>query len=1149
MQDISQIEKIITAHIGYCKKIAKDIKESASAFVDKPSKQTLKSDEELKVGEERLGELLTNPRKKAYFQSVHSSLKREIEPCCKQVREKLEEVNGKIRDIKARFDYINPESISQLKADFVRVHEEIRGRADESSLDGLRECIESFADSHKMLASLFSIKVCYPYNQRTYSFDVNLDRLVEDIEDQLSCATASHGKFKAEIIVYSTGAKGKVAEWYLVTHSHEFRSIDNALKNVEEYCNDVFPKRQHLYWLERKINEYEESLETNTRELAEYNRQKAKYNKALKSLDSLLRDKSLACFYHCIDTITGLHAVRDEDPLLMPIDYPDQMTEEEIDAIVTRIKTNAAKRYSCAYIGDGYCSSLYGLEYGRDHWLIPSFRPWTGGMWVNKPEVMSRLIFNMLLSLPIKQVRLTFVDLDMSGYASEYLGWMDPILYHNAPIVKEQELHRRIEQWQQRMADVLSRTDDIRTYNEERRVFLYPYEVVVLPSYPASYSPAILKNLEPLINSGWRGGITFILHDNHAEPRRSPFQWLGSVWTYRADPKHLVYPTFIYDHQQLRKTLLEYISLEARREEEAPEVRQDLSAIGADGYLHSEADVKVPIGRNAGREVSFRLDVGSHAHAFILGQSGSGKSVLLHNILANLIINYPPEELQLYLLDFKLGGVEFNRYQDIKHIAALLVDSNDREITLEILRDLGEKMRRRGEMMREAGVSNLQEYNQTHSEHLPQILLVADECHELFHGRLDKVQSEINRILVRIAKEGRSQGVHLILSTQTIASTNIPKELLNNISDHYLFKCTPGDSESLVRDSSRHTSGLKTGNVFRNDCDGTGIFRVFNVQRDQTEQMIQMARRKAQEYLSAGEYYFCGKQTFRLDGRIADRIASQSGRWLYGIPGIGIDLKQTPIWIRLKRDTGDNILISGYDECGQTLRTALELTLSMLISSHHTHAPYSITVLDCIDEDEGNYPSLLDGLQAAGVNIVRGRSKCDFIARLAGQLREAKAMPSIVVMLGQDRFRELRLDLPLVSPDSTHGTANDHETFLHKRNTRTVKSELDYLLQNGSEQGVHFIWHIDKVQNLLFEPVITPQMVFSRFKHLIFHRSAADIVSRLRLPEGMQLENLSDDEERLRAYYYNDSDCSYRLFAPFGDTAADEIEKFIKVHD
>lgn len=1146
MQDISHIEEVITAHIDYCKKIAKDIRESASVFMDKPPKQTLKSDAELKVEEERLGEQLTDPRKKAYFESVHSSLKREIERCCKQVREKLEEVRGKIKDIKVRFEHVNPESISRLKADFVRVHEQIRGQADESSLDGLRECIESFAASHKMLASFFSIKVCYPYNQRTYSFEKDLDKLEEDIEYQLTCSTASHGKFKAEIVVSATGGKGKVAEWYLATHSHEFRSIEYALKNVEEYCNDVFPKREHLRWLEREINNYEEWLEYNIRELAEYNRKKAEYNAVLKSLDYLLRTKSLACFYHSIDTIAALHAIRDEDPLLMQIGYPDQMTEEEIDAIVTRIKTNAARRYSCAYIGDGYCGRLNGLEYGRDHWLIPSFRPWAGGIRANSGEVMGRLIFNMLLSLPVKQVRLTFVDLDMSGYASEYIGWMDPILYHNAPIVKEQELHRRIEQWQQRMADVLSRTDDIRTYNEQRRAFLYPYEVVVLPSYPSSYSQAILKNLEPVINNGWRGGITFILHDYHAEAVESPFHWLNWVSTHRPDPEHLVYPTFIYDHPQLRKTLLEYINREARKEEAAPEVRQDISALADDGYVHSEADVKVPIGRDAEREVSFKLDVGSHAHAFILGQSGSGKSVLLHNILANLVLSYPPEELQLYLLDFKLGGVEFNRYRHIKHVAALLVDSNDREITLEILRDLSEKMRRRGETLREAGVSNLQEYNKRHSEHLPQILLVADECHELFHGRLDKVQSEINRILVRIAKEGRSQGVHLILSTQTIASANIPKELLNNISDHYLFKCTPGDSESLVRDSSRHTSGLKTGNVFRNDCDGAVVFRVFNAERDHLEQMLQMARRKAQGHSSAGEYYFCGKQTFRLDGMIAAGIASKSGGSLYGIPGIGIDMKQTPIWIRLRRDMGDNILVSGYNECGQTLRTALELALSMLISARHTKAPYSVTVLDSVDEDEGDYLSLLDGLKAAGVNIVRGRGKGNFIGRLAGQLREGTAMPSIVVVLGQERFRELRLDIPLVSPD-LHDTTRIPESFMHKRNMRTVKSELDYLLQNGSEQGVHFIWHIDKVQNLLFEPVITPQMVFSRFKHLIFHRSAADTVSRLRLPEGMQLENLSDDEERLRAYYYNDSDCSYRLFSPFGNSVPDEIGKLLKV--
>ena len=108
------------------------------------------------------------------------------------------------------------------------------------------------------------------------------------------------------------------------------------------------------------------------------------------------------------------------------------------------------------------------------------------------------------------------------------------------------------------------------------------------------------------------------------------------------------------------------------------------------------------------------MDTISHVHALILGESGSGKSVFLHNVISGAMLKYAPEELELYLLDFKLGGVEFNRYKGEKHVHAMLVDNSDPQITLEILRELRERMEERGKLLRTAGVNNIKEYNKQH---------------------------------------------------------------------------------------------------------------------------------------------------------------------------------------------------------------------------------------------------------------------------------------------------------------------------------------------------------------------------------------------------------------------------------------------------
>ncbi|GAA9571887.1 hypothetical protein UBN67_02530 [Helicobacter pylori] len=60
------------------------------------------------------------------------------------------------------------------------------------------------------------------------------------------------------------------------------------------------------------------------------------------------------------------------------------------------------------------------------------------------------------------------------------------------------------------------------------------------------------------------------------------------------------------------------------------------------------------------KEVCFEIG-GAQNHTLICGHSGSGKSNFLHVLIQNLAFYYAPNEIQLFLLDYK-EGVEFNAY-------------------------------------------------------------------------------------------------------------------------------------------------------------------------------------------------------------------------------------------------------------------------------------------------------------------------------------------------------------------------------------------------------------------------------------------------------------------------------------------------------
>ena len=55
------------------------------------------------------------------------------------------------------------------------------------------------------------------------------------------------------------------------------------------------------------------------------------------------------------------------------------------------------------------------------------------------------------------------------------------------------------------------------------------------------------------------------------------------------------------------------------------------------------------------------LGQGTSQHVLIAGRTGSGKSTLMHALITNLALNYSPDEIDLYLIDFK-KGVEFKVY-------------------------------------------------------------------------------------------------------------------------------------------------------------------------------------------------------------------------------------------------------------------------------------------------------------------------------------------------------------------------------------------------------------------------------------------------------------------------------------------------------
>ena len=857
--------------------------------------------------------------------------------------------------------------------------------------------------------------------------------------------------------------------------------------------------------------------------------------------------------------------LRDILPDLIQVNYSASITKNEAKEVMDRIKQSVASKYFAKVIPtgeilvDNICDNI--IE-------TPAFTKWQSSKsaqnfvinYSNKTKdeaarCMCNLLMNILLSLPVKSVHLSFTDLNMTGAAGPFTRNLDKSL-RNEYITSARELEEFIEKSYKRLSAVVQDYGDIARYNEEQKRVTEPYEIMTLLDYPNKYNMD-MDSLSVLFEKSYKAGIHFVVLHNVDDDPKDPDREFKSILDNKdnyqvidftkcqSSGKGLVNYTPIMENSTLSKIAFEYLNTEATRIEKRT-IYANYQALVGKPYAETYGDIVVPVGETEnGESVLFQMSTVGHTHSFILGQSGSGKSVFLHNIIMGAIAKYSPEDLNLYLLDFKLGGVEFNRYRNEKHVKSLLVDNSDIQITLEILRSINDSMKERGKKLRDAGVSDLASYNkQNPNNKMPQILVVADECHVMFsqQGRKNRKQySEISEIITKIAKEGRSQGVHLVLATQTLAQTEISSEILNNISDHYLLKCAPSDSEKMVRDSSEITSNLTIGQVYYHGIDEQKQFQAYFVKQDEGEKIVKTINDKNAKFEIKDQFYFVGSQVFTIDESVCESLKN-GGNYPIASIGRSIDTKQQPVNISLKNDFGENIILFGIDDEEQVTRTTMNVLKSIVYSSKVNNINEKIYVMDFLGKENGAYLSTLDALSREGsIERVDRHDNGKVLKELAEAIKNNTASPTSLFILGQERFRDLKFDNEIeVSQEENNEPSDDFGfggSFTSESSStsdlNTYRKALTYLLDNGADKGVHVILQLDKPEKLLFEEYVTGKLVFEKFRHLIMLRSEENAINRLNLNDDIALENLSSDPERLRAFYYNETNDSYTLFTPY----------------
>jgi S-DNA-T family DNA segregation ATPase FtsK/SpoIIIE len=190
-------------------------------------------------------------------------------------------------------------------------------------------------------------------------------------------------------------------------------------------------------------------------------------------------------------------------------------------------------------------------------------------------------------------------------------------------------------------------------------------------------------------------------------------------------------------------------------------------------------------------------------HTLVAGWTGSGKSVLMQNIILSIAATNTPAEAQIVLIDPK-QAVDYFAFEGLPHLVAAPITKPD--AALERLHGLVEEMRRRYEVLREARVPNIGQYVRKTGKTLPRLWVIHDEFAVWMQDESyrDSVTSLVNQLSV----EARASGIYLIFAAQRPDVTVLPMQLRSNLGNRLVLRV---DTEA----TSEIALGIRKGGAER----------------------------------------------------------------------------------------------------------------------------------------------------------------------------------------------------------------------------------------------------------------------------------------------------------------------------------------------
>jgi S-DNA-T family DNA segregation ATPase FtsK/SpoIIIE len=794
-----------------------------------------------------------------------------------------------------------------------------------------------------------------------------------------------------------------------------------------------------------------------------------------------------------------------------------------------------------------------------------------------RPEAirtMQMVMTRLLTSLPAGRLRFTMID--PVGLGQNFAGFMHLSDYDDALVggriwTDTDQIDHRLGDLTEHMETVIQKYlrnefATIDDYNEQAGELAEPYRFLVIADFPANFSTEAIARLASVATSGARCGVyTLIMrdirqplpHGAHMEDVDAHsvvierdgdrFAWKDPV--FRQFPLKLDPPP-----SEDELTAILHKVGKGAKDAKRVEVPFDLIAPKPDQLWTSDStsDLACPIGRmGATRLQMLRLGRGVAQHALVAGKTGSGKSTLLNAIITNLAMWYEPNQVELFLIDFK-KGVEFKTYatHNLPHARAIAVES-DREFGLSVLQRLDAELIRRGEMYRKSGAQDVAGYRRSEGAGpLPRMLLIIDEFQEFF-SEDDRVAQEASLLLDRLVRQGRAFGIHVMLGSQTIGGAGgLPRTTIGQMAVRIALACSEADSQLILGDNNSAARLLsRPGEAIYNDQGGlvesNSPFQIAYLADELRERYLDRVSEKVKQ--DGRKFYepivFEGNAAADLTKNVLLRARLNEPTWPQQIApalawmGDPVAIKD-PTAITFRRQSGSNVLIVGQQD-----ESALAIMIASMLSIAVQQSPGGgvggvkgaggaiFYVFDGTAADSvfaGTFARVKEILPHT-VSLVEFRAVPDAMNELDAEMQRRQTVdlsdvPSVYLLVyGLQRYRSLRK-----SEDSFGGFGSE------EKKADPGKQFAD-LLREGPATGMHTMAWCDTPASV--ERTLDRTMMRELDNRVLFQMSANDSSNLIDSPAANKLG-------ANRALAHSEEQGVMEKFRPYGVADKEWLEIF-----